>query len=98
MPTGLWLIWYLGWGHNAETFISFTNFATSPSYVLDGLSPSLATWLGPRDPRDDVSPLDWGRPLLVVALGLVGLAALRHPATLRPADRRGCAGCSASGF
>ena len=46
MPTALWLIWYLGWGHNAETFISFTNFARSPSYMLDGLSASVATWVG----------------------------------------------------
>ena len=81
VPTALWLIWYLGWGHNAETFISFTNFARSPSYMLDGLSASVATWVGLGTLAYDVSPLDWGRPLLVVALGLVAwrLYVIRRP-------------------
>jgi hypothetical protein len=71
VPTALWLIWYAGWGHEAHTFISFSNFAQSPNYMLDGLSASLATWLGLGTGAYDPSPLDWGRPLLVVALGLV---------------------------
>jgi hypothetical protein len=71
VPTALWLIWYAGWGHEAHTFISFSNFAKSPNYMLDGLSASLATWLGLGTGAYDPSPLGWGRPLLVVALGLV---------------------------
>ena len=46
VPTGLWLLWYAGWGHNAHTFISFHNAANAPSYVLDGLSSTVATLLG----------------------------------------------------
>ena len=47
VPTVLWLLWYVAWGHNAHTFISFRNFANAPSYVLDGLSAtSLATLVG----------------------------------------------------
>jgi hypothetical protein len=71
VPTALWLIWYAGWGHDAHTFISLSNFANSPSYILDGLAASLATWVGLGAGPYDASPLDWGRPLLVVALGLV---------------------------
>jgi hypothetical protein len=71
VPTAIWLIWYAGWGHNADTFISFSNFARSPSYMLDGLSADIATWVGFGTGAYDASPLDWGRPLLVVALGLV---------------------------
>jgi hypothetical protein len=81
MPTVLWLIWYAGWGHEARTFISISNFANSPTYMLDGLAASLATWLGLGTGTYDPSPLDWGRPLLVVALGLAAwrLFVLRRP-------------------
>jgi hypothetical protein len=80
-PTALWLLWYAGWGHEAHTFVSFTNFAKSPGYILDGLSASLATWLGLGASASDPSPLDWGQPLLVLALGLVAwrLYVLRRP-------------------
>jgi hypothetical protein len=81
VPTVLWLIWYAGWGHEAHTFVSLSNFAKSPSYILDGLAASLATWLGLGASGYDPSPLDWGQPLLVVALGLVAwrLYVLRRP-------------------
>jgi len=71
VPTAIWLIWYAGWGHNAHTFISLSNFARSPSYMVDGLSASIATWVGLGTLAYDSSSLDWGRPLLIVALGLV---------------------------
>jgi hypothetical protein len=81
IPTVLWLLWYAGWGHEAQTFISLTNFAKSPNYILDGLAASLATWLGLGASAYDASPLDWGQPLLVLALGLVAwrLYVLRRP-------------------
>ena len=82
VPTALWLLWYAGWGHNAQTFVSFSNFAHSPSYMLDGLASSLATWVGLGSTGGyQTSPLDWGRPLLVLALGLAGwrLYVLRRP-------------------
>ena len=49
--------------------------------MLDGLSASLATWVGLGTDIYDASPLDWGRPLLVLALGLVAwrLYVLRRP-------------------
>jgi hypothetical protein len=70
VPTALWLLWYAGWGHAAETFISFHNFTQTPQYMLDGLASSIATLLGLGSihfnaPR---SPTDWGRPLLVLAV------------------------------
>ena len=81
VPTLLWLLWYAGWGHNAHTFISLTNFARSPSYIFDGLGTSLATWLGLGANASDATPLDWGRPLLLLALALAAwrLYVLRRP-------------------
>ena len=74
IPTFLWLLWYAGWGHEAETFISFKNFAYTPSYIADGLASSIATLVGLGSinfsaPR---SPLEWGRPLLVLAVAVFG--------------------------
>jgi hypothetical protein len=82
VPTLLWLLWYAGWGHEAHTFISLSNFARSPTYIFDGLATSLATWLGLSASAYDASPLDWGRPLLVLALALVvwRLYVLHRPA------------------
>jgi hypothetical protein len=72
IPTALWGLWYLGWGHTAQTFISFHNFANLPSYMTDGLASSLANLLGLGVPRDETqtTSLDWGHPLLVLAVGL----------------------------
>lgn len=70
VPAVLWVIWYLGWGHTADTFVSLHNAANVPSYVLDGISSSLATWLGLNVPAEPfrATSLDWGRPLLVLAI------------------------------
>ena len=79
VPTAIWLIWYAGWGHKAHTFISFHNFAHLPSYVLDGLATTAATWPGLAASLGGFqsSPLDWGRPLLLVAIALVALRLYR---------------------
>jgi hypothetical protein len=83
VPTVMWLLWYAGWGHDAHTFISFHNAASSPSYILDGLASSLATLVGLGLALGDyqTGALDWGRPLLVLAVGLAGwrLYRLRRP-------------------
>jgi hypothetical protein len=70
IPAALWMVWYLGWGRDAQNFVSFHNFETLIGYVGDGLSSSLSTLLGLAVPRDEMSlsPLDWGRPLLLVAI------------------------------
>jgi hypothetical protein len=95
VPTALWLLWYAAWGHDADTFISFHNFANAPNYMLDGLAASLATWVGLGTEVYDESKLDWGRPLLVVALGL---AAWRLYQLRRPSPRLLATGVLLFGF
>ena len=86
VPTVLWIVWYLGWGHTAHTFVSVHNAANLQSYVVDGLSTSLSSWLGLANPvaGTGVSPLEWGRPLLVLAVVAV---AFRWYRLGRPSDR-----------
>lgn len=75
-PAALFGLWYLGWGREAESAVSWSNLATAPGYVLDGFASSLSSLFGLATPRDEIAttPFDWGRWLLV---GAVGLAAWR---------------------
>jgi hypothetical protein len=75
VPIGLYAAWWLGWGHEADNHATLDNLLASPGYVFDGFASSLASLLGLVSSREQlpVSSLDWGRPLLVVALVLAGV-------------------------
>ena len=74
VPAALYAVWWLGWGHRADNSFSIEHLMTLPTYVFDGLASSLSSLLGLATPRNDtgLTPLVWGRPLLVVALALLG--------------------------
>ena len=86
VPAVLWALWYLGWGHTAHTFVSFHNAAKLPSYVLDGLGSSISAYLGLSQPFGvtESPSLAWGRPLVVL---VVGLAVWRVYRVRRPSNR-----------
>jgi hypothetical protein len=73
VPVGLYAIWWLGWGHTAESAFSLHNVATTPLYVFDSFAAAIAALLGLATPVEGIaSPagLDWGRPLAVLLGGL----------------------------
>lgn len=75
VPAVLWALWWLGWGHEAESALSLHNVATTPLFVLDSFGSAIAALLGLATPVEGMaspSGLDWGRPL-AVALGGLGL-------------------------
>jgi len=75
VPLAVYALWWLGWGHTAESSLSFHNLARTPLYVLDGLANSVGSATGLVN--DSVAVHDrlfWSRPLAVV---LVFLAAWR---------------------
>ncbi len=77
VPIALYGLWWLGWGHEAESTISLRNIATTPLFVLDSFASAIGALLGLAAPVEgSPSPrgLDWGRPL---AVGLGALAAWR---------------------
>ena len=79
VPGLLFAIWWLGWGHTAETSISWDNFGHMPEYVADALAAGVSSLLGLStlvpsglvgSPDIALEPLEWGRPLLVAVVGL----------------------------
>ena len=62
------------WGHEADTAISFHNAAQTPQFVFDAASAAVASLLGLVKFGQGPGPggLDWGRPLLILALVLGG--------------------------
>lgn len=77
VPAVLWILWYIGWGHDAESSVSLHNLGETPLFVLNAFGAAIASLLGLATPVEGVaSPggLDWGRPL---AVGLGGLALWR---------------------
>ncbi|MGE5407326.1 MAG: hypothetical protein ACM3NV_01815, partial [Syntrophothermus sp.] len=72
IPAGIYLVWWLGWGHDAETHLSLANLAKTPAFVLNGLGTTLASAFGLAGPSVATAPggLDWGRPMAVAAVVL----------------------------
>ena len=75
VPVLLYGLWWLGWGREADSVVSFNNLATIPQYVLDGLSSSLSSLLGLEAFKENTESiaLDWARPLLIVLAALIVL-------------------------
>jgi hypothetical protein len=82
IPVVLFGLWYLGWGHDAESHLSLRNVLDSPRFVLEGLAVSLESLLGLSKAPIEGPPetvLGWGEPLLIAALALVVVQQIRRP-------------------
>jgi hypothetical protein len=80
VPAILFLAWYVGWGHTAESHLTLSNVLASPLYVFEGFAASIASLLGlsAGAPAGLTRP-DWGMPLLVALLALTIIAKRRDP-------------------
>jgi hypothetical protein len=74
VPLALYAIWWLGWGHEAESALSLDNVLESPTFVFDAASQAAASLLGLATPLTGSGSrpvgLNWGRILLVTGIGL----------------------------
>ena len=72
VPAGLFVVWWLGWGREAESSLTPRTSSRRHLIWLDGLASAISSVLGLATPRDEsqVTALDWGRPLLVALLAL----------------------------
>jgi hypothetical protein len=84
VPLLVYLAWYAGWGHAAEHHITIHNILQSPQYVMEGFASSLDSLAGLSTvPVNSVGFNDWGRPLVVGAIGLIAFAQWRRPGFTR---------------
>jgi hypothetical protein len=75
VPILLYVLWYAGWGHTAESHVSLHNVVHSPIYLLKGLAASASSLLGvPNSVR--ASAAEGRLPLApLIVLGLIPLVA-----------------------
>lgn len=84
VPLLVYLAWYAGWGHTAEHHITIHNVLHAPQYVLEGFASSLDSLAGLSTIQANVSGNnDWGRPLVIGAIGLLAFAQWRRPGFTR---------------
>jgi hypothetical protein len=75
VPLAVYALWWLGWGHDAESAISLDTVARTPLYVIDSLANAVGSATGLTSSAIEVHDrLLWARPVAVV---LVFLAAWR---------------------
>ena len=72
VPVVLFALWWLGWGREADTAISFDSVTAAPAYLLAGVASGISALLGlaPSSGALETSPLDWGRALLFLVAGV----------------------------
>ncbi|HEU5105912.1 MAG TPA: hypothetical protein VFU11_08720, partial [Solirubrobacterales bacterium] len=74
VPGLVYLAWYAGWGHEAETHLTLANVLNSPVYVMEGFASALGSLAGlSSTPAVGPASLQFGSPLLVAALVAAGL-------------------------
>lgn len=80
IPAVLYLGWYGGWGHEAEHHLTLHNVLASPLYVFEGLAAAISslTGLSAGGATGTTDPT-WGRPLLIVLVGLAIWAQKKRP-------------------
>jgi hypothetical protein len=80
VPVLLFALWYLGWGHEAESHVTLRNVLSSPPFVLEGLAASVESLLGlGHAPVEGVATVGWGQPLLIALVALVVYGQWRRP-------------------
>jgi hypothetical protein len=80
IPAVLFLAWYVGWGHDAETHFSLHNVLASPRFVAEAVAAAVGSLFGlGANPTDgSVDPV-WGRALLVALVVVLGYRQVRKP-------------------
>lgn len=72
VAAAVYALWWLGWGHEAESALSLVNVAKTPVFVLNGFAASFSSAFGLNIPgiAESAGALEWGRPFLVAAVVL----------------------------
>lgn len=96
VPLALYGAWYLGYGHEAGSPLALRNVAAAPQYILDALAASTAALFGLGRPMPNwgTVSLNWGRPLLVLAIAVAVASQYRRPGISRRVTAGAVAGAA----
>ncbi len=73
IPALVFLAWYLGWGHDAESHMSLRNVLAAPRFVAETVAVSLGGLVGlGTSPETGAIDAAWGKALLVALVIAVG--------------------------
>jgi hypothetical protein len=73
VPVVLYALWWIGWGHNAETHFGAHNLLASPRFVVEAAAVALGSLFGlGADPSTGIAEPVWGRALLIALVGIFG--------------------------
>lgn len=80
VPLFLYVVWYVGWGRDAEHHLTLHNVLLSPQYLFNGLAAAVGSLSG----LDTIGvsgqgDATWGRPLLIALIGLAVYWQRRRP-------------------
>jgi len=80
VPLALYGLWWLGWGHTAESHLTLHNVATSLPYVVNAAAAAIAALVGLSSASDalpEASGQQWLAAAFIAALALAGWRARR---------------------
>jgi hypothetical protein len=80
IPAFLFVLWYLGWGHEAESHLTLHNVLASPAFVVNSIAVAVGalSGLSAGSVGGTVDPT-WGRVILVGLVVAFGYRQLRKP-------------------
>jgi len=80
VPAALFVVWYLGWGHDAESHTTLHNLFAAPSFVADSIAVAVGALSGLGvEPVGEAADPVWGRAILVALVVVLGYRQLRKP-------------------
>jgi hypothetical protein len=80
IPIALYALWYLGWGHDAETHMSLRNVLASPRFVAESLAVAVGSVFGlGTSPFGGSTDPVWGRAILVALVVVFAFRQIRKP-------------------
>lgn len=79
IPALLYAVWWLGWGHEAERHVTWTNLLSAPRYAMEGFASAVEALLGLNKATAEAAvPPDWGVPILIALIALVAYGQMRR--------------------
>jgi hypothetical protein len=80
VPFLLYVAWYIGWGHEAESHLALRNVMTSPRFAIESMAVAVGSLFGlGTSPNTGLTDPVWGRALLIVLVIAFAYRQMRKP-------------------